>query len=252
MTQRIKLSIITVTFNSVSTLQETINSIFSQKYSNMEYIIIDGSSKDGTIEIVKNNEKLIAKWLSEPDNGLYHAMNKGISLATGEVIGILNSDDLYADENVLCEVMENFEADNTLDILFGDLVYVKANDTNKVVRNWVSLPYYKNFFENGNVPPHPTLFVRSSVYKEVSNFNLQYKLAADYEFMLRAFKLHTFKIKYLHRLIVRMRLGGETNKSFKNILNGNKEIISAWKNNGLKVPFMIMPLRLIKRLSQFF
>jgi len=247
-----KLSIITVSYNSADTIEFTIKSVLSQKIPDLEYIIIDGGSTDGTLNIIEGFKKEITVFISEPDSGIYDAMNKGIRLATGEVIGVLNSDDIYADENVLHDVMQNFNSDNSLDILFGNLVYVKQNNTDKIVRKWKSQPYFKYFFETGNVPPHPSLFVTSKVYKQAEPFDLQFNLAADYEFMLRIFKKHSFKSKYINRLIVRMRLGGATNQSIKNILNGNKQILTAWRNNGLKAPITLMPLRIIKRLSQFF
>jgi glycosyltransferase involved in cell wall biosynthesis len=248
----VKISIITVVYNNKRTIKEAISSVFEQTYENIEHIIIDGGSTDGTIEILEEEYSKYKVLVSEPDNGIYDAMNKGISLATGDVIGILNSDDIYEDEKVLQDVMTCFETDPALSILYGDLVYVQSNNLNKAVRNWISRPYYKRFFENGNVPPHPTLFVKSKVYQQIGFFNLQYKLAADYEFMLRVFKRNIFKSRYLNRLLVRMRLGGATNKSFKNILNGNKEIINAWKNNQLTPPIFLMFIRFFKRLLQFF
>jgi len=246
-----KISIITVCYNSAATIEFAINSVLSQTYPAIEYIIIDGGSCDDTIDIIKSFGKSIATVVSEPDNGIYDAMNKGIRSATGDVIGILNSDDLYADNNVINDVMKCFLNDPDLDILYGDLVYVKKKDLTKVVRKWKSKTYYKNFFEDANVPPHPALFLRSCVYQKEGLFDLKYKLAADYEFMLRIFKKHNLKSKYLNRLIVRMRLGGATNKNFKNIFNGNKEILKAWENSGLKVPITLIPLRIIKRLTQF-
>jgi glycosyltransferase involved in cell wall biosynthesis len=247
-----KLSIITICFNSSSTIETTIKSVLSQNYDNLEYIIIDGNSTDNTLEIIHKYRNRISKIISEKDNGIYDAMNKGVCLASGDVIGILNSDDFYEDNNVLQDVMTCFDADPELSILYGDLVYVKNNNIKKAVRKWVSKPYYRSFFENGNVPPHPTLFVKSSVYNEVGLFDLQYKLAADYEFMLRAFKRNIFKSMYINRLIVRMRLGGATNRSFINILSGNKEIIHAWKNNQLTPPIYLMLIRFYKRMIQFF
>jgi glycosyltransferase involved in cell wall biosynthesis len=247
-----KLSIITISYNSFATIEDTIKSVLSQNFDNLEYIIIDGNSTDSTLEIINKYRNRISKIISEKDNGIYDAMNKGVFLASGDVIGILNSDDFYEDHNVLQDVMTCFENDPELSILYGDLVYVKNKNINKAVRNWVSKPYYRNFFENGNVPPHPTLFVKSSVYKEVGHFDLQYKLAADYEFMLRAFKRNIFKSIYINRLIVRMRLGGATNRNFVNILNGNKEIIHAWKNNQLTPPIFLMLIRFYKRMIQFF
>ena len=247
-----KISIITVVYNNKRTIKEAISSVFEQTYKNIEHIIIDGGSTDGTKEILEEEYSKYKVLVSEPDNGIYDAMNKGISLATGDVIGILNSDDIYEDEKVLQDVMTCFETDPELSILYGDLVYVQSNNLNKAVRNWISRPYYKRFFENGNVPPHPTLFVKSKVYQQIGFFNLQYKLAADYEFMLRVFKRNIFKSRYLNRLLVRMRLGGATNRSFKNIFNGNKEIINAWKNNELNPPIFLIFIRFYKRVIQLF
>lgn len=245
------VSIITVCYLSERTIEDTILSVISQDYPFIEYIIVDGNSIDNTVQIIEKYDKYISKKISEPDNGIYDAMNKGILLATGDIIGILNSDDIFYDTEVLADVISEFEKCPELDILYGDLNYVSKDNINKVVRNWVSKQYHDSFFEDGNVPPHPTLFLRSRVYKEVGLFDLKYKLAADYEFMLRIFKKYSFKSRYINRLIVKMRLGGVTNKKFINIFLGNKEILSSWKNNGLKIPPQLVPLRIIKRLIQF-
>lgn len=245
------ISIITVVYNNNETIAEAIGSVLGQTCKDIEYIIIDGGSTDGTVETINQYKGSIDKFISEPDKGIYDAMNKGLQMASGDIIGILNSDDLYADADVLKDVWQSFADNPETDILYGDLVYVKRNDVNKTVRKWQSKPYFKNFFEWGNVPPHPALFVRAGVYKQAGLFNLQYKLAADYEFMLRIFKKYNFKSEYMNRLMVKMRLGGATNKSFANIWKGNKEIWASWKNNGLTAPPQLMPSRIIKRLSQF-
>ena len=247
-----KLSIITVVYNNERTIEDAIQSVLKQSFRDVEYIIIDGNSTDRTVGIIQSYIDKISYFVSEPDRGIYDAMNKGISLATGDVIGILNSDDLYADKDVLKDVMECFESEKQPDLLYGNLVYVKRDDTSRIVRKWTSGPYYDSFYENANVSPHPTLFVRSKVYKEAGIFNITYKLAADYEFMLRVFKKGNYKIQYIDRLMILMRLGGATNQSFKNILNGNKEILRSWKENQLKAPLLLMPSRLIKKLLQFF
>jgi len=246
-----KVSIITATFNSATTIADTLKSIASQDHGDIEHLVVDGCSTDDTLAVVAAFPGL-RRVISEPDAGIYDAMNKGIGLAGGEIIGILNSDDVYEDEQVIRDVVQAFEADETLDMLYGDLVYVKTDDLNRIVRRWTSAPYTRRFFERGHVPPHPTLFVRRRVYEQAGRFDLQYRLAADYEFMLRAFKKHHFKILHLPRLMVRMRLGGATNVSFSNIAKGNREIIQAWKNNGFKVPLLLMPLRVLKRIRQFF
>ena len=246
-----KISIITVVYNNQKTIKDAIESVLSQNYTNIEYIIIDGNSNDGTLDVINNYASKITNIISEKDDGIYDAMNKGLKLATGDVIGILNSDDLYADNSILNEVMKHFNNDKNLDILYGDLVYVKHDNVDKIVRRWTSKPYYPNFFENGGVPPHPSLFVSSRVYHEAGYFNLKYRLAADYEFMLRIFKTFSFKIKYLPLVFVNMRLGGATNNSMNNIYKGNVEILNAWKVNGYKIPLLLIPKRIFKRLIQF-
>lgn len=204
-----KITIITVVYNNVTTIANAIESVLSQTYANIEYIIIDGMSTDGTLEIINEYAPKISILISEKDNGIYDAMNKGLKLATGDVIGILNSDDLYANNSILNDVMYQFNLDQNLDILYGDLVYVKHDNTNNIVRTWISKPYYPKFFENGSVPPHPSLFLSTKVYQDAGYFNLKYRLAADYEFMLRIFKNFNFKIKYLPLVLVHMRLGGQ-------------------------------------------
>lgn len=246
-----KLSIITVVFNNEKTIKDAIESVLKQTYENIEHVVIDGNSSDKTVSIIREYENKLGFFNSEKDNGIYDAMNKGILAANGDVIGILNSDDLYQDDTVIQTVMNQFLQNPTLDIVYGDLVYVKSDNVNKIVRHWKSYSYYNSFFENGNVPPHPSLFVRRSVYQKAGLFDLDFKLAADYEFMLRIFKKYNFNSKYINRVIVKMRLGGATNQSFLNIKRQNIEILNAWKKNSLRIPILLMPLRLIKRLGQF-
>ena len=247
-----KISIITVVYNNEATIREAIESVLNQTYPNIEYVIIDGKSKDNTVAIIEEYKDRLGYFSSEKDKGLYDAMNKGIQAATGDVIGILNSDDLYQDTNVIADIMKQFNSDPSLDIVYGDLVYVKKEDISKVVRNWKSKTYYPKFFDHGNVPPHPSLFVKNTVYKEVGVFNLDFKIAADYEFMLRIFKKHNFNTCYMSRLMVRMRLGGESNGNINSIAKQNKEVIRAWKINDLSPSFLLMPYRIVKKIAQFF
>ncbi len=246
-----KISIVTVCYNSISTLEDTILSVLSQNIVDLEYIIIDGGSNDGSIDIIKKFGNQISIVISEPDSGIYDAMNKGIGNATGDIIGILNSDDIYADRLVLSDILHFFQADSELEVLYGNLVYVDANNTNKIIRHWNSKPYTNLFFEKGNVPPHPTFFVTSKVYKKIGLFDLKFSLAADYDFMFRVLKLHSCKSKYIDRLIVKMRLGGVTNNSLKNIIIGNKQILKAWRINGFRVPFLFFPSKILIRLLQY-
>lgn len=248
----IKISIITVVFNNETYIQDCIDSIKSQVFNNIEYIIIDGGSTDRTIEIIKNNLDSINLFISEPDNGLYDAMNKGIKFATGDVIGILNSDDLYFDESILSNIADCFIKNPNLDLIYGDLVYVKQNDVSKIVRYWKSGKYHRNYFEYGSVPAHPTLFIAKRIYDEIDLFNLDYKLASDYEFMLKLFKKRSYNFLYLNKIFVKMRLGGVTSKNLKNRIIQNKEISRAWKDNNLVLPIYFFPLRLFKKLLQYF
>lgn len=246
-----KISIITVCFNSAKTIEDTIQSIFSQDYPNVEYIIIDGGSKDATLDIVKNYSDNISHLISEPDKGIYDAMNKGIALATGDVVGILNSDDVYFDSQVLSHIAKAFEVTNA-DAVYGDLVYVASNNLHKVTRVWKSQPYTDGAFLKGWMPPHPTFYVKKSCYEQLGNYTLKLKSAADYELMLRFIHKHKLSVAYIPKTLVKMRVGGESNVSLKNRLRANKEDRMAWKMNGLKPHFYTLFLKPLSKLKQFF
>ncbi len=222
-----KISIITVCFNSASTIKDTINSVLSQTHQDIEYIIIDGASIDNTLDIIKSYNSQLT-YISEKDGGIYDAMNKGIAVATGDVIGTLNADDFYANENVLEEISQVF-MDYDIEACFGDLVYVGQKNTNKIVRYWKSRDYVSGLFKSGWMPAHPTFFARKSVYKRLGGFDLNYKIAADFELLFRFIAQNKIKLKYLPKVLVKMRLGGTTNKNLSNILMQNKEIISILK-----------------------
>lgn len=246
-----KISIITVVFNNAQLIEHCLTSVLSQVGIDLEYIVVDGASTDGTLEIVSRFAG-VSKVISEPDNGIYDAMNKGIAYATGDVIGILNSDDFYAGNDVLKTVGEMFTKNKALDMVYGNLEYVNREDVSNTVRRWISCSYYPTFFEDGHVPPHPSLFVKRQLYEQAGSFNITYKLASDYELMLRLFRKHHFKSAHINRVFVKMRLGGATNKNLKNILNGNREIYRSWTNNSLKCPYLMWPKRIYRRLVQFY
>lgn len=246
-----KVSIITISFNAEETISDTIQSVLSQDYSNIEYIVVDGASKDKTVEIIKSFGNKIHQFISESDKGIYDAMNKGISLATGDVIGILNADDIYADEKVISDVVKKIQENNS-DSLYADLVYVKREDTNQITRFWKSGEYEKGNFRKGWMPPHPTFFVKREVYEKFGNFNLKLKSAADYEIMLRFLHKNEISVAYLPRVITKMRVGGQSNFSLKNRIKANKEDRLAWEINGMKpAPFMFIRKPLSK-VGQFF
>jgi glycosyltransferase len=244
-----KISIITVTYNSAATLADTLESVQNQNYSNVEHIIIDGHSKDKTVEIIKSFPH-VTRWISEKDTGLYHAMNKGVQLATGDIIGILNSDDIYANNNVLSKVAYFFEKENP-DTVYGDLNYVDAENMNIVVRKWKSGGFRKSNFYYGWMPPHPTFFVKKEIYNKVGLFDMSLKIAADYELMLRILFKHGFTSKYLPEVLVKMRSGGISNGTIKNRIKANKEDRMAWQLNNLNPYFFTLYLKPIRKLFQF-
>ena len=217
----LKVSIITVCYNSTSTIESTLQSVANQSYINVEHVVIDGASTDDTVELIKRYKTML---VTELDKGIYDAMNKGIKLATGDIIGTLNADDFYIDNNVLSAVMQVF-SDESVEACFADLVYVDQFDTNKIARYWKSKPYQAGLFKQGWMPAHPTFFVRKSVYEKFGVFDLNYQIAADFELLFRFIEQNKIKTYYLPKVLVKMRLGGTTNKSLKNIRTQNNEII---------------------------
>jgi glycosyltransferase len=247
----LKVSIITITYNSEATLIDTIDSVLNQTYKNIEYIIVDGNSTDSTISIVHSYKDKISKFVSEKDNGLYDALNKGISLATGDVIGLLHSDDFYTNHHVIENIVSTFKL-NQADAVYADLFYVDKDDTNKIHRKWKSGKYKHGMFMNGWMPPHPTFFVKKSVYEKFGSFNLDLVSAADYELMLRFIHKHQIKLAYLPEFIIKMRVGGKSNVSFQNRLRANKEDRKAWKINALNPYFYTMYLKPLRKIIQLF
>jgi glycosyltransferase involved in cell wall biosynthesis len=289
-----KLSIITVCYNSAATIRDAVDSVLAQQGVGIEYIVIDGDSSDGTVEILKGYGERITHLVSEPDKGIYDAMNKGVALATGDVVGILNSDDFYADASVLAAVVAAFEGNMNVErrtsnvelgtrnqehrtsnierrtsnieqqatnnehpatppaCVYGDLDYVDAEDTNRVVRAWRSKPYAPGAFRRGWHPAHPSFFVRRSVYERLGSFNLDLKIAADYEFMLRVLEREQLKSVYVPKVLVKMRLGGASNASIKNIVKANLQCWKAWRINGLgwsPLPIVAKPLSKLKQFA---
>ena len=245
-----KVSIITVVYNNSNTIKDAIESVLNQTYKNIEYIIIDGASTDGTVEVIKSYGAKIDKAISEPDKGIYDAMNKGIKLATGDVVGILNSDDFYASNDIVEKVIDELQG-KYVDSVYGDLVYTDAKNTNKVIRYWKSNSYKKGLFQKGWHPAHPTFFVKKEVYDKYGLFNLDFKIAADYELMLRFLEKYKISSSYIPEIFVKMRLGGESNQSIKNIIKANIESYNAWKVNKLDINPFQMLLKPLSKLLQF-
>lgn len=227
-----KISIITVVYNNNLTIKDAINSVLSQTYKNIEYIIIDGASSDGTVEIIKSYGDKITKFISEPDSGLYDAMNKGIELATGDVIGILNSDDFYIDELVIEKVVKVFE-EKRVDSLYADLLYVKPDNLLKTVRYYDSSQFNPSKFAYGWMPAHPTFFVKKEIYKKYGVFRKDLKIAADFDLLTRFLYTHKISYFYMKEVLVKMRVGG-VSTSFSSIWINNIEALRVCRENGIK------------------
>lgn len=246
-----KVSLITVTYNSAETLAETLRSIASQDYANLELIIVDGGSTDGTLAILEDYKSIISQQISEKDKGLYDALNKGIALATGDVTGILHSDDFYLHSKVITDYVRCFQ-ESGADAVYADLYYVDRLNTDRIVRKWKSGNFHSRSFYRGWMPPHPTFFVKRNVYAQYGNFDLEFKTAADYELMLRFILKHKITLAYLQEFTVKMRMGGASNVSVSNRLNANQEDRRAWKKNGLRPLFYTLYLKPLRKLLQFF
>lgn len=244
-----KISIITPTFNSAATVADTLSSVSSQTYADIEHVIVDGLSRDHTMDIVRTYPH-VGQLISEKDKGIFDGMNKGIALATGEVVGILNSDDVYSTPAVIEKVMQQF-ADPSVDAVYGDLLYVDASDLNKVVRYWRAGGYSPSAFYWGWMPPHPTFFVRRRYYEQYGAFHLQLRSAADYELMLRFLLRHHLRPAYIPEVLVKMRMGGNSNASIKGRLKANAEDRAAWNMNELKPYPWTLWLKPIRKLPQF-
>lgn len=244
-----KVSIITVVYNGEATIRDCIESVLNQTYPDLEYIIVDGSSSDNTIEIVRSYGSKIAKFISEKDRGIYDAMNKGIALATGQLIGILNADDFYAHSKVIAQVVNTL---NTADAVYGDLVYVDSKNTSKIKRYWKSGTYHQKKFLYGWMPPHPTFFLKKTSYEQFGGYRLDLGTAADYELMLRMLYVHRLNINYLSDIITIMRSGGASNKAVENRVKANQSDRLAWKINQVRPYWFTLWLKPVRKVLQFF
>ena len=246
-----KISVITPVYNGSKTIVPCIESVKKQTYKEIEHIIIDGGSTDGTLDKIDKYSSKVAKVVSEPDKGIYDAMNKGISLASGDIIGILNSDDLYADNDVLSSVAQVFK-DLSVDSCYGDLVYVDPRDTDKIIRFWKSSSYSDRLFYKGWMPPHPTFFVKRAIYEKMGRYRLDLGSAADYELMLRFILKSGISTSYIPRVLVKMRCGGKSNASILNRLHANCYDRKAWKVNGMKPKPWTLLMKPLSKIKQYF
>jgi len=246
----LKVSIITVSYNSRATIADTIRSVSSQSYSNIEHVIIDGASTDGTVEIVKSFGNKVSKFITEHDNGIYHAMNKGIRLASGDFIGILNSDDFLCDNYVIETIVNTFK-ESDVDAIFGDVMFIDTINTAKVVRYYSSKYFSPRMLKYGMIPAHPSFYSKRTLYDIWGLYKEDYKIAADFELLIRFFKYGSITTKYIPIPFVSMRLGGVSNSSLKNRCLINKEILRACRENGINTNVCNIYSRYFIKLFEF-
>ena len=244
-----KISVITVSYNSAATIADTLHSVGEQTHLDIEHIVIDGGSKDDTLLLVKARGKRVGKIISERDSGIYDAMNKGLALATGDVVGFLNSDDVYADTETLQRVAQAFR-DPQVDVVYGDLVFVAKDDADRVVRYWKSGEYSPGACATGWMPPHPTFYARRSVYEIHGGFDLAFPVAADFEMALRLLDKAHVRSHYIPSVLVRMRMGGESTRSLKSVFLQNRETSRACLKHGLPGGARFVLRRLLSKLPQ--
>lgn len=243
-----RVSIITVAYNADKFILDTIMSVKNQTYKNIEYIIVDGGSTDNTIDIIKSNLDVVNYYISEPDNGLYDAMNKGLKIASGDIVGFINSDDIFFDENVLKNVVENF--DKNIDCIFADVVFVKNDNLNRITRYYSGVNFEVQHFKFGHMPPHPSFYARREVYLLVGDFKLNYKISADFDYLLRVLLIHKTKFKYFKYPLVKMRSGG-VSSSLKNKFLLNSEILRSCIENNVKTNYLKIYSKYIFKIFSF-
>lgn len=248
----LKISIITVCYNSVDTIRDTIESVRKQNFRNIEYIIVDGCSDDGTQDIIKEYQDDVDIFISEADRGIYDAINKGIGVASGDLITILNSDDYFAYDDVLTEVVHAVDNNSGIQILFGDVVQVSRKNTDKPVRRYSSKWFVPWMLRFGIMPPHPGTFVRKEVYEKYGLYSLSYKISSDYEMFVRWLIKHQLKFLRLNKVMVRMRVGGVSTKDLKARFQLNSEIVEACRSNGIYTNLFIIAFKIPLKLSEFF
>ena len=248
-----KISLITATFNSGMTVRDTIESVLKQTYSDIEYIVVDGKSSDNTMDIIREYEPAFEgrmKWISEPDCGLYDAMNKGIRMSSGDIVGIINSDDFYLENNILSIINETFE-DQSIQAVFGDVRFVYPSNLDKTIRYYSSKRFTPKQFRFGFMPAHPTFFTYKKYFDEFGYYNTNYKIASDYELLIRFLYKKNLKYKYLPIAFMKMRMGGKSTSGLKSNITLNKEIVTACKENDLYTNSLILSFKYFVKIWEF-
>lgn len=246
-----KVTLITVCRNVETVIAETLDSVFAQEHQDLEVIVIDGASKDGTLEILEAYRPKLAYLVSEKDHGIYDAMNKGLARATGDIIGFVNAGDLLMDPGVIGHVVKTFQ-DHKVDAVYGDIIMVDEADISQVKRTWKSGAYHKSNFTKGWMPPHVATFIRKEAYDRFGHFNTDLRIAADYEILFRFLYKHELSTLHLPKILVRFRLGGMSNGSIRHVLKANTEVRRSWRLNGFQAPPMLVTRKLWSKVMQFF
>lgn len=244
-------SIITVTYNSEATLRDTIRSVLSQQYPNIEYIVVDGSSKDCTIDIVREYEPKFnsrLKWISEPDSGLYDAMNKGIRMATGDIIGIINSDDFYYENDIIERIAKVFSENADVEAVFGDVKFVKPENLDRTVRYYAAKNFRPWRFRFGFMPPHPSFFTYKHNFERLGYYKTDYKIAADYELLIRFLNKAKLRYRYIPKSVMKMRIGGVSTSSINSTIILNKEIVRACRENGIYTNMFLLTFKYVSKI----
>ena len=237
-----KVTIITAVYNGAEHIQSCIESVLNQNHPNIEYIVIDGASKDNTLEIIKSYGSKISQIISEPDKGMYDAMNKGLQIATGDIVGILNADDFYIDNTIISQIVAEFEK-TKVDSIYADIAFVTKDNLNKVVRYYSSASFRPWKFRFGYMPAHPSFFLKRTIYEKYGYFKTNYKLCADFDLIVRLYSTHKISFSYFPKMVVKMRMGGKSNQSIGNIMLLNKEILRGCRENGIRSNIIFIYLK---------
>ena len=246
-----KVSIITAVYNGAEHIQSCIESVLGQDYAHIEYIVVDGASKDNTLEIVQSFGNKIAHIISEPDKGMYDAMNKGLKLATGDIVGILNADDFYTNCHIISQIVATFQSTG-VDSLYADISFVSKENLNKTVRYYSSATFKPWKFRFGYMPAHPSFFLKNEIYKRYGYFKTDYSLCADFDLLVRLYHTHKISYTYLPKMVVKMRMGGKSNQSLKNVFLLNREILRGCLENGISSNIMFIYFKYFTKIFELF